>query len=98
VLSRYILDIETAEEMEEYVGDMLQGTDGKKRHFIDELLVRWQRTKRRVTDSPAPFLPREAGVGDGEQHAGIILNLFTASNHVYIGHYDGQCHECFHVN
>uniref|UniRef100_A0A8C5FVU2 Thyroid hormone receptor interactor 4 n=1 Tax=Gadus morhua TaxID=8049 RepID=A0A8C5FVU2_GADMO len=42
---RYILDIETAEEIEEYVGDLLQGTDGRKRHFIDELLIRWQRTQ-----------------------------------------------------
>ena len=64
VLSRYILDIETAEEIEEYVGDLLQGTDGRKRHFIDELLIRWQRTQRHLTD-PAPFPPKEAGIGDG---------------------------------
>ncbi|XP_059926841.1 activating signal cointegrator 1 isoform X1 [Gadus macrocephalus] len=62
---RYILDIETAEEIEEYVGDLLQGTDGRKRHFIDELLIRWQRTQRLVPDNnPAHFLPKESGMGD----------------------------------
>ena len=66
VLFRYILDIETAEEIEEYVGDLLQGTDGRRRHFIDELLIRWQRTQRLVTDNnPAHFLPKESGMGDG---------------------------------
>ncbi|KAJ3593939.1 hypothetical protein NHX12_006272 [Muraenolepis orangiensis] len=61
---QYILAIETAEEIEEYVGDLLQGTDGRKRHFIDELLIRWQRTQRHVTDNPAPFHQKDAGMGD----------------------------------
>uniref|UniRef100_A0A8C5ALN7 Activating signal cointegrator 1 n=1 Tax=Gadus morhua TaxID=8049 RepID=A0A8C5ALN7_GADMO len=51
---RYILDIETAEEIEEYVGDLLQGTDGRKRHFIDELLIRWQRTQSTDTSYFCP--------------------------------------------
>ena len=39
LLSRYILSIEKAEEIEEYVGDLLQGTDGRKGHFINELIL-----------------------------------------------------------
>ncbi|XP_008335293.1 activating signal cointegrator 1 isoform X2 [Cynoglossus semilaevis] len=47
---KYILSIESAEEIEEYLIDLLQGADGKKRHFIDQLLSRWKRTQR----SPDP--------------------------------------------
>ncbi|MGH0125364.1 UNVERIFIED_CONTAM: hypothetical protein FKN15_028745, partial [Acipenser sinensis] len=48
---RYILSIESAEEIEEYIGDLIQGTDGKKRQFIDELLERWQRSRQRAPES-----------------------------------------------
>ena len=58
--SRYILSIESAEEIEEYVGDLLQGTDGEKRLFIDELLCRWRRTQRQAADSGSLYLPTES--------------------------------------
>ncbi|MGH0134997.1 UNVERIFIED_CONTAM: hypothetical protein FKN15_008900, partial [Acipenser sinensis] len=48
---RYILSIESAEEIEEYVGDLIQGRDGKKRQFIDELLEKWQRSRQRAPES-----------------------------------------------
>uniref|UniRef100_A0A7N6F7L3 ASCH domain-containing protein n=1 Tax=Anabas testudineus TaxID=64144 RepID=A0A7N6F7L3_ANATE len=48
---KYILSIEKAEEIEEYVGDLLQGTDGKKRHFIDEFLRRWKKTQMQAKDN-----------------------------------------------
>lgn len=57
---KYILSIEKAEEIEEYVGDLLQGTDGRKRHFIDELLSRWKKTQRQATDSTNLFLLTES--------------------------------------
>uniref|UniRef100_A0A8P4G5J8 Activating signal cointegrator 1 n=1 Tax=Dicentrarchus labrax TaxID=13489 RepID=A0A8P4G5J8_DICLA len=57
---RYILSIEKAEEIEEYVGDLLQGTDGRKGMFIDELLVRWRKTQRQATDNPSLFLLKES--------------------------------------
>lgn len=60
LLSRYILSIEKAEEIEEYVGDLLQGTDGRKRHFIDELLRRWKKTQTQATDSTNLFLLTES--------------------------------------
>lgn len=47
----YILSIEKAEEIEEYVGDLLQGTDGKKGLFINEFLVRWKKTQRKSADN-----------------------------------------------
>ncbi|XP_013769021.1 activating signal cointegrator 1 [Pundamilia nyererei] len=48
---QYILSIEKAEEIEEYVGDLLQGTDGKKGQFINELLSRWKKTQRQAADT-----------------------------------------------
>ncbi|XP_047437437.1 activating signal cointegrator 1 [Mugil cephalus] len=57
---RYILSIEKAEEIEEYVGDLLQGTDGRKGLFIDELLGRWRKTQRQATDAPGLFLFKES--------------------------------------
>lgn len=59
LLSRYILSIEKPEEIEEYVGDLLQGTDGRKGHFIDELLSRWKKTQRQTTDTANLVLLKE---------------------------------------
>lgn len=57
---QYILSIEKAEEIEEYVGDLLQGTDGRKSQFIDELLVRWKKTKRQAADNPGLYVLKES--------------------------------------
>lgn len=40
------MSIDTAEEITEYVGDLLGGTDGKKKLFIDELVRRWRSFKQ----------------------------------------------------
>lgn len=56
---KYILTIENREELEEYVGDLLQGTDGRKKHFIDELLKKWERTQRPSMDTPGLFVLKE---------------------------------------
>lgn len=65
LLHSYILSIENAEEIEEYVGDLLQGTDGKKGHFIDELLLRWEKSRKRATDNNL-FLVTESVSSAGE--------------------------------
>ncbi|XP_044063187.1 activating signal cointegrator 1 isoform X2 [Siniperca chuatsi] len=56
---QYILSIEKAEEIEEYVGDLLQGTDGRKGQFIDDLLSRWKKTQRQAADNSL-FLCKES--------------------------------------
>lgn len=66
LLSRYILSIETAEEIEEYMGDLLQGTDGAKRQFIDELLSRWKMTQRQTMDTASLFLLKESTPSAGK--------------------------------
>lgn len=57
---QYVLTIENAEEIQEYMGDLLQGTDGRKGLFIDEFLRRWKKTQRQATDSSSLFLPKES--------------------------------------
>ncbi|XP_029936754.1 activating signal cointegrator 1 isoform X1 [Myripristis murdjan] len=60
---QYILSIDKAEEIEEYVGDLLQGTDGRKRQFIDELLSRWRKTQRQTADTAGLFVLKDSGSG-----------------------------------
>lgn len=62
---RYVLSIETAEEIAEYVGDLLQGTDGRKKEFIDELLRRWRQVRRNAADGGG-FLHKKK-VHEGEE-------------------------------
>ncbi|XP_052528385.1 activating signal cointegrator 1 isoform X1 [Tympanuchus pallidicinctus] len=50
---RYILSITNEDEIREYVVDLLQGTEGKKGRFVEELLSRWQQSSQ----SPAEPLP-----------------------------------------
>ncbi|XP_015250119.1 PREDICTED: activating signal cointegrator 1-like [Cyprinodon variegatus] len=56
----YILSIEKPEEIEEYVGDLLQGTDGKKGQFINELLSRLKKSQRRSADTAGLFLLKDS--------------------------------------
>ncbi|KAJ7311214.1 hypothetical protein JRQ81_006826 [Phrynocephalus forsythii] len=51
---QYILSIEHEEEFREYVTDLIQGTDGKKKYFIDELIARWQKVYQPTSD-PLPL-------------------------------------------
>nr|XP_057945728.1 activating signal cointegrator 1 isoform X2 [Doryrhamphus excisus]XP_057945729.1 activating signal cointegrator 1 isoform X2 [Doryrhamphus excisus]XP_057945730.1 activating signal cointegrator 1 isoform X2 [Doryrhamphus excisus]XP_057945731.1 activating signal cointegrator 1 isoform X2 [Doryrhamphus excisus] len=57
---KYIISIEKAEEIEEYVGDLLQGTDGRKGQFIQEFLCRWKKTQRQAGDTSGLFLLKES--------------------------------------
>ncbi|MBN3307878.1 TRIP4 protein, partial [Amia calva] len=56
---QYILSIDNPEEIVEYVGDLVQGTDGKKRQFIDELLDRWHRARQPALDNVHPVWKKE---------------------------------------
>ncbi|NXR42872.1 TRIP4 protein, partial [Zosterops hypoxanthus] len=50
---RYILSITNEDEIREYVVDLVQGTDGKKGWFVEELLTRW----RKSAQAPSEPLP-----------------------------------------
>nr|XP_058150317.1 activating signal cointegrator 1 isoform X1 [Dasypus novemcinctus] len=49
---RYILSIESAEEIREYVTDLLQGNEGKKGQFIEELIIKWQKNDQELISDP----------------------------------------------
>lgn len=50
---RYILSITNEDEIREYVIDLIQGTDGEKSRFVEELLARW----RKSSQLPSEALP-----------------------------------------
>ncbi|KAG7327256.1 hypothetical protein KOW79_008862 [Hemibagrus wyckioides] len=58
---QYILSISNVDEIVEYVGDLLQGTEGKKKDFLDELLVRWRRCQKQQDREPDLILMRTEG-------------------------------------
>uniref|UniRef100_A0A8C5PNG1 Activating signal cointegrator 1 n=1 Tax=Leptobrachium leishanense TaxID=445787 RepID=A0A8C5PNG1_9ANUR len=69
--NRYILSIDTEEEIEEYVGDLIQGYEEKTRVFTQELKARWRKTKQLPSPSMAQTYKKdESGspqVQSGEQ-------------------------------
>ncbi|NXW41958.1 TRIP4 protein, partial [Nyctiprogne leucopyga] len=50
---RYILSITNEDEIREYVVDLIQGTDGKKSWFVEELLARWRQSSQ-LSSEPLP--------------------------------------------
>ncbi|ETE66571.1 Activating signal cointegrator 1, partial [Ophiophagus hannah] len=47
---QYILSIDDEEEIREYVTDLIQGRDGQKKYFIDELVARWKQSRSTTSD------------------------------------------------
>ncbi|XP_052568652.1 activating signal cointegrator 1 isoform X2 [Peromyscus californicus insignis] len=45
---QYVLSIESAEELREYVTDLLQGNEGEKGQFIEDLITRWQKNDQEL--------------------------------------------------
>ncbi|KGL88397.1 Activating signal cointegrator 1, partial [Charadrius vociferus] len=50
---RYILSITNEDEIREYVIDLIQGTDGEKSRFVEELLARWRKSSQLLSE-PLP--------------------------------------------
>ncbi|XP_060553293.1 activating signal cointegrator 1-like [Ruditapes philippinarum] len=50
-IARYILSIETAEELEEYMLELLDGSNLQNKKFIKELLVKWRPYHSAKTDT-----------------------------------------------
>ncbi|XP_075753593.1 activating signal cointegrator 1 [Pelodiscus sinensis] len=59
----YILSIENEEEIREYVIDLIQGTDGKKSQFIEELVTRWRKSSQPASN-PLPMYRKRDEVSD----------------------------------
>lgn len=43
------MSIESAEEIREYVTDLLQGNEDKKGQFIEELIMKWQKNDQELS-------------------------------------------------
>ncbi|XP_045216561.1 activating signal cointegrator 1-like [Mercenaria mercenaria] len=50
-IARYILSIETAEELEEYMLELLDGSDPRNKKFIKELLIKWRPYNSAIADT-----------------------------------------------
>lgn len=57
---RYILSITNEDEIREYVVDLVQGTDGKKGWFVEELLTRWRKSAQAPSE-PLPAYRKKDG-------------------------------------
>ncbi|XP_051484711.1 activating signal cointegrator 1 isoform X2 [Apus apus] len=56
---RYILSITNEDEIREYVADLLQGTDGKKSWFVEELLSRWRKSSQLPSEPLPPYRKKD---------------------------------------
>ncbi|NP_001085378.1 thyroid hormone receptor interactor 4 L homeolog [Xenopus laevis] len=61
---RYILSIDTEEEIDEYINDLVQAPEDKKSLFTRELKLRWQRIRQPSASSTAPAFQRKDGTED----------------------------------
>lgn len=64
------------------MGDLLQGTDGRKRLFIDELLRRWKKTQIQPTDTTSLFLPKESMSPTGGTVNDYCIFYFVSTGNV----------------
>ncbi|XP_065498105.1 activating signal cointegrator 1 isoform X4 [Caloenas nicobarica] len=67
---RYILSITNEDEIREYVIDLIQGTDGNKSQFVEELLARWRKSSQ-LPSEPVPTFRKKDGECDGEEGAKV---------------------------
>ncbi|XP_001509179.3 activating signal cointegrator 1 isoform X1 [Ornithorhynchus anatinus] len=69
---QYVLSIENADEIREYVTDLLQGNEGKKGQFIEELITRWQRNGQRSFSDPPQMYRKKDEVSDGQRPGDLL--------------------------
>lgn len=80
----YILSITNEDEIREYVVDLLQGTEGKKSRFVEELLSRWRKSSQ-LPSEPLPAYRKKDGEWYGE--GGIAKSSELASVILFIENY-----------
>nr|XP_012298440.1 activating signal cointegrator 1 isoform X3 [Aotus nancymaae] len=66
-IMQYILSIESAEEIREYVTDLLQGNEGKKGQFIEELITKWQKNDQELISDPLQQCFKKEEILDGQK-------------------------------
>ncbi|KAM4749552.1 activating signal cointegrator 1 [Rhinophrynus dorsalis] len=61
---QYIFSIDTEEEIDEYINDLVQGSEEGKRLFIHELKIRWQKTRHQSGSLSAQTCHKKDGTAD----------------------------------
>uniref|UniRef100_U3K5D1 Activating signal cointegrator 1 n=1 Tax=Ficedula albicollis TaxID=59894 RepID=U3K5D1_FICAL len=64
---RYILSITNEDEIREYVVDLVQGTDGKKSWFVEELLTRWRKSAQLPPEPLPAYWKKDEVLRAGDQ-------------------------------
>ncbi|XP_049634631.1 activating signal cointegrator 1 [Suncus etruscus] len=64
---QYVLSIENAEEIREYVTDLLQGNEGLKGQFIEELITKWQKDDKEIISDNQQQSFKKDDVSDGQR-------------------------------
>lgn len=78
------MSITNEDEIREYVVDLIQGTDGKKSRFLEELLVRWRKSSQ-LPSEPLPAYRKKDGEWYGEE--GIKVSKKLVSVFLFINNY-----------
>lgn len=76
---RYILSITNEDEIREYVVDLVQGTDGKKGWFVEELLNRWRKSAQ-LPSEPFPAYRKKDGEWCRVENSQINLVMVVTNN------------------
>ncbi|XP_064123481.1 activating signal cointegrator 1 isoform X2 [Loxodonta africana] len=66
-IMQYVLSIESAEEIREYVADLLQGDEGEKGQFIEELIIKWQNNDQESISDPLQQCFKKDEILDGQR-------------------------------
>ncbi|XP_060007677.1 activating signal cointegrator 1 isoform X2 [Lagenorhynchus albirostris] len=64
---QYVLSIESAEELREYVTDLLQGNEGRKGQFIEELVTKWQKNDQELISDALQQSFKKDEILDGQR-------------------------------
>ncbi|KAM4829730.1 activating signal cointegrator 1 isoform 1-T1 [Thomomys bottae] len=64
---QYVLSIESAEEIREYVTDLLQGNEGKKGQFIEDLITKWEKNEQELICDPLQQCCKKDEILDGQR-------------------------------
>ncbi|KAM9311797.1 activating signal cointegrator 1 [Gastrophryne carolinensis] len=64
---QYVLSIETEEEIEEYINDLVQGSEERKQLFIKDLKQRWRRNRQSISSSSPHIYKKDDNEDSGSQ-------------------------------
>ncbi|XP_053573351.1 activating signal cointegrator 1 isoform X2 [Bombina bombina] len=67
---QYILSIDSEEEIEDYMNDLIQGSEERKNLFVKELKIRWQRARHHPSPHLAPTLCKKEDVVPAQHLSG----------------------------